>query len=73
MAGERLRQADKKRAMQREQRGGHQHGEQRQDEEIDRQREERDAVEVDGHGQGHGQLDHAGDDDQLDDAQRSGW
>jgi hypothetical protein len=52
------------------QRGGHQHGEQRQDEEIHRQGEEGDAVEVDGHGQGHGQFDDAGDDEQLDDAEQ---
>ena len=42
---------------------------QRQDEDIHRQGEDGDAVEVDGHGQGHGQLHHAGDDQQLDDAE----
>jgi hypothetical protein len=41
---------------------------QRQDEQVDGQRKEGDAVEVEGHGQRHGQLDDAGDDKQFDDA-----
>ena len=52
-----------------DQRGRHQNGKQRQDEDIHWQRKDGDAVEVEGHGQGHGQLDDAGDDQQFDDAE----
>ena len=48
-----------------DQRDGHEYDEQRQYEHIYRQSEDGDAVKVDGHGQGHGQLHYAGDDHQL--------
>ena len=36
-----------------EQRGGHEHGKQGQDEDVNGEGEDRDAVEIDGHGEGH--------------------
>ena len=65
MAGTTAAGRDDQRDKQREQRGGHEHDEQRQDEQIDRQGKDGDAVEVEGHGQGHGQFDDAGDDEQF--------
>ena len=55
---------DEKR-QQGEQRRRHEHGEQGQNEDVDGQGKERDAMEVEGHGQRHGEFDDAGNDEQF--------
>jgi hypothetical protein len=59
--GCRARQGQK----QSDQRGRHKNRQQRQDEDIHRQSEDGDAMEVESHRQGHGQLDNAGDNQQF--------